>query len=218
MNYGGNYGGPVPNGSQYPQQGHPQAYPQDYQQGYQQDYQQPGYQQSGYQQQGYEYGQNNQTNYQDYNQEYKGQNWNQQSHAEYPHDKPSHYYDQQLHEQNAYGRSDEINSQIDGYNQYVGDDDEPGERGIKQMFTKTEVDQYGTERESISVKKTAGIALGGALAAGLAYKMHQSYKAKKEREQEEAMAQYQSSNTLYHDKQNPSTYNPYNENASNHPY
>ncbi|KAJ2455601.1 hypothetical protein EV183_000700 [Coemansia sp. RSA 2336] len=216
MNYDGNYGGPVPNGSQYPQQGYPQDYQQGYQQqGHQQGSQQQGYQQ-GYQQPGYEYGQN-QTNYQNYNQEYQGQGWNQQGHSEYPHDKPSHYYDQQLHGQNAYGRSDEMNSQTDGYDQYIGDE-EPGERGIKQMFTKTEVDQYGTERETFSKGKTAGALVLGAAVAGLAYKAHQSYKSKKEREQEEAMAQYHSSNTLYNDKQNPSTYNPYNENASNHPY
>ncbi|KAJ2841602.1 hypothetical protein IWW36_006207, partial [Coemansia brasiliensis] len=187
----------------------------------QQDYSQQGYPQQGYQQQqpAYEYGQNNHTDYQNYNQEYQGQNnWNQQGHAEYPHEKPSQYYDQQLHEQHGYGRSDEMNSQTDGYNEYVGDD-QPGERGIKQMFTKKEMDQYGTERETFSKSKTAGIAVGGALALGLAYKLHESYKAKKEREQEEAMAQYQSSNTLYNDaKQNPSTYNPYNESASNHPY
>ncbi|KAJ2493621.1 hypothetical protein IWW37_000487 [Coemansia sp. RSA 2050] len=131
-------------------QRHEQNYNNQYQQGYnQQGYNQQGYEQQGYEQQGYE------------QQGYEQQGYNQ----------PPGYDRQQSFNQG--GRPDEhygYPAEKQGHDYYDenGDEGEDGERGIKDKFVNTYVDQYGEEHTKIN-KTTVGLAavavLGGAFLA-----------------------------------------------------
>ncbi|KAJ2021429.1 hypothetical protein GGI01_000103 [Coemansia sp. RSA 376] len=146
--YGGNQ---QQQGYNNQQQGY--GYNQQQEQNYNNQYQQQGYQ--GQQQQGYY----------DQQQDYHGQ---QQQGYNQP---PGYEYNQQ--EYNQGGRPDEhygypAEKQDHEYYGEDGDEGEDGDRGLKDKFVKTYVDQYGEEHSKIN-KATVGLAavavLGGAFLA-----------------------------------------------------
>ncbi|KAJ1827814.1 hypothetical protein LPJ70_007396, partial [Coemansia sp. RSA 2708] len=145
-----------------------------------------------------------------------------QDYSHYPHDKPSEFYEQQppADDYMNYGRSDEMHANMNPGDQYVGSDEDT-QRGI---FTKTEVDEYGTPHERVSKSKSTAVAAAG-VAALFAMKKGYDYYTRQKEEKAFKQAQdmnFQSNNTLFNaDK--PDTYNPYSQpppppsNPSHHP-
>ncbi|KAJ2813523.1 hypothetical protein H4S07_000616 [Coemansia furcata] len=151
--YGGNQQGY--NG----QQGY--GYNQQQEQSYNNQHQQQGYQ--GQQQQGYY----------DQQQDYHGQQQNYHGQQQQGYNQPPGYDYNQQHEYNQGGRPDEnygypAEKQEHEYYGENGDEGEDGDRGLKDKFVNTYVDQYGEEHSKIN-KTTVGLAavavLGGAFLA-----------------------------------------------------
>ncbi|KAJ1822640.1 hypothetical protein LPJ60_001950 [Coemansia sp. RSA 2675] len=147
--YGGNQQHNYNNNQQQQNYGYNQQHEQGYNNQYQQQQQQQEYQ--GYDQQGYQQGHS------------------QQGYGQQDYNQPPVYDRQQSYTQD--GRADEhygYPPEKQGQEYYGEDEGEDGERGLKDKFVNTYVDQYGEEHSKIN-KTTVGLAavavLGGAFLA-----------------------------------------------------
>ncbi|KAJ2708316.1 hypothetical protein H4R19_004814 [Coemansia spiralis] len=207
--YGGGYGG-----AQQPYPGQSQQYPDQQYPGQQQQPQQP-------QQHGYEYYAGQAQGSAPPPSSYAGTQYDGTQYDGAQYGAPQHEYG---HEAQGYdqARPDEKSQQGHGYddqshgysdqNRGYDDDNETTDRGVKDFFMKTKVDEYGTEHSGFNYTK-ASLVGGAAIVGGLLLKKHLD-KRKAEKEQQMQMeingstyappGAYKSETVI-----NQSEYNPY---------